>query len=92
MTNSFHGTVFSLLYQKPFYAVKSIKRNDRIVDLLSLFGLEDRILERNHNVNNINPSDIAYELVADKIQLFSNKSKLFLINALRYRAVDIISE
>ena len=51
MTNSFHGTVFSLLFHKPFWAFKRNKdsetgnMNARITDLLRECGLSDRLLE-----------------------------------------------
>lgn len=40
VTNSFHGTVFSILFQKKFYSV--YKENGRIDNLLSFLGLEER--------------------------------------------------
>lgn len=40
VTNSFHGTVFSILFQKKFYSV--YKENGRIDNLLGFLGLLDR--------------------------------------------------
>lgn len=40
ITNSFHGTVFSILFQKKFYSV--YKENGRIENLLGFLGLADR--------------------------------------------------
>jgi hypothetical protein len=40
LTNSFHGTVFSILFQKKFYSVYGT--NGRIDNLLHVLGLEDR--------------------------------------------------
>lgn len=48
MTNSFHGTVFSIIFQKDFYTAlltKQAERNDRVLTLLTHLGLENRILE-----------------------------------------------
>ena len=51
VTNSFHGMVFSVLFHKPFWVVKRYKdtaedsANNRIVDFLKMFHLEDRLLE-----------------------------------------------
>ena len=39
-TNSFHGTVFSILFQKKFYSV--YKENGRISNLLAFLNLEER--------------------------------------------------
>lgn len=45
ITNSFHGIVFSILFKKPFVAllIKNSGMNDRIITLLEMLGLEDRI-------------------------------------------------
>ena len=70
LTDSFHGTVFSIIYQKPFY---SFSRNGvkesmdtRILSLLDLSGLEDRFepqmldLEKIYKIN-FNDSKISLE-------------------------------
>lgn len=49
-TDSFHGTVFSLIYEKPFYTYErfsnkdSNSQNSRIYNILKITGLEDRIV------------------------------------------------
>ena len=45
-TDSFHGTVFSLIFGKSFYSyIPSFnKRGSRIENLLQLFGLKERII------------------------------------------------
>lgn len=46
ITNSFHGTAFSVNFGTPFYSVlnKQRKNNSRITSLLSSIGLENRII------------------------------------------------
>ena len=50
VTDSFHACVFSIIFQKDFYALDRYKKkekdsmNCRIYDLLSLFGLDDRLV------------------------------------------------
>lgn len=48
LTNSFHGTVFSIIYRKKFATIlltgPFAKMNDRITDMLKKYGLENRIL------------------------------------------------
>lgn len=39
LTSSFHGTVFSLIYGKPFYVINGME-DGRIRDILKLFGAE----------------------------------------------------
>ncbi|MBQ8658547.1 MAG: polysaccharide pyruvyl transferase family protein [Clostridia bacterium] len=41
LVTSFHGTVFSVLFEKPFFAINGEKDN-RIFNLLSITGLKDR--------------------------------------------------
>ena len=45
ITDSFHGTVFSILYNKPFIALGNERRGmSRFSSLLRTFGLEDRLV------------------------------------------------
>jgi hypothetical protein len=46
VTNSFHGTVFSVNLNKPFYTVlsKESTNNSRQIDLLQMLGLKNRIV------------------------------------------------
>lgn len=47
VTNSFHGTVFAILFHKPFISLLIPGRmsgmNERILSLLKILGLEDRV-------------------------------------------------
>ncbi|MGL5435348.1 MAG: polysaccharide pyruvyl transferase family protein [Lachnospiraceae bacterium] len=45
VSNSFHATVFSLIFEKQFVSILSKSRGVRQVDLLKSVGLEDHILE-----------------------------------------------
>lgn len=59
MTDSFHGTAFSLVFEKPIVCVKekrqdgSEKQDERIMCLLQFVGLEDRYIPIN-NINSLN--------------------------------------
>lgn len=45
ITDSFHGTVFSILFNKPFLVMANAKRGKaRFESLLKMFGLEDRLI------------------------------------------------
>lgn len=46
VSNSFHGTAFSIIYHKPFYVFnrEKAKVNSRMLSLLTLFGLMDCIV------------------------------------------------
>lgn len=46
VVDSFHGVVFSILFNKPFWVIGNKKRGlTRFVSLLELFGLEDRLVD-----------------------------------------------
>lgn len=58
ITNSFHGVVFSIIYNIPFSVVLTIKQNvgmnDRFYTLLKPLGLEDRIFSyKDFTINSI---------------------------------------
>lgn len=45
IVDSFHGTVFSIIFNKPFWVVGNKERGmSRFISLLSMFGLEDRLI------------------------------------------------
>ncbi|NLI23146.1 MAG: polysaccharide pyruvyl transferase family protein [Bacteroidales bacterium] len=44
VTNSFHGTAFSVLFEKSFYSVLKPVENSRIKSLLKMLNLENRIV------------------------------------------------
>ena len=47
ITDSFHGTIFSVIFNKDFYVYGNIQRgNSRFCSLLECLGLENRIVEK----------------------------------------------
>jgi hypothetical protein len=46
LSDSFHGTLFSILYQKPFYTLLPGEKTGRITSLLAKLNLSDRIIEQ----------------------------------------------
>ena len=54
VTNSFHGTVFSLLFHKSFVSLKLDATSSRAENLLKIAGLED------HLITGVEESDIAF--------------------------------
>jgi hypothetical protein len=54
VTDSFHGTVFSIIFNKPFLAVGNSKRGmNRFTSLLRLFDMEDRLILSAADMQNI---------------------------------------
>ena len=49
ITDSFHGTVFSILFNKQFAVFSNTKRgNSRFDNLLGMFNLQDRMIEKSY--------------------------------------------
>lgn len=60
VTDSFHGTVFSIIFNKPFIAIGNKSRGlARFTSLLKIFGLEDRLV--------LDVSEVTPELINAKI-------------------------
>ncbi|MGN0385617.1 MAG: polysaccharide pyruvyl transferase family protein [Lachnospiraceae bacterium] len=84
ITDSFHGMCFALIYEKPFFVVfnpSCWRGYERFVDLLSLLGIEDRILKKGCEVTAENLK-INYDLVNSKISELKKESKMWLEAAL----------
>lgn len=77
-TNSFHGTAFSVNFNKTFWTEllpEPSKTNSRIIDFLSLIGLQNRILNEH---TNFNQNKIEYLTVNNTIKELRTSSMLFL--------------
>ncbi|MPL94965.1 hypothetical protein SDC9_41128 [bioreactor metagenome] len=69
VTDSFHGTVFSLLYRKLFYTYPPTGEETRIIDLLELVHLENRIISSasdNISLEASIPYDDVHQILAEK--------------------------
>lgn len=80
ITNSFHGTVFSLIYKKDFNVFLPKARTSRVVDLLSEIGLMSRII--GEGAGELNCEHINYSSIETNIKRLEVLSKRFLQEAL----------
>lgn len=86
-TDSFHGTIFSLIYNKEFFTFRRYKNtkfstNSRIDSLLKKVKLEKRLLNGDENIDKVIGKKIDYEKVNAILDKFINSSKEFLIESL----------
>lgn len=87
-TDSFHGSVFAILNKKLFFTFRrfvksnSASTNTRLDTLLSRLGLEERLLKANEDISKCMNMQIDYDKVHEKLEVFRNKSKEFISNAL----------
>lgn len=81
VTDSYHGTVFSLIFQKEFVCIYNAERgNSRMESLKKLTGLKDRFVDPSSEVNF---SDINYKEVENRINSMKELSISFLRDALK---------
>lgn len=85
VTDSFHGTVFSILFNKQFLTVSNAARGKaRFSSLLGLFGLEERLMEDElSGVTRIMNSPIDYQHVNIILENAHEKSTQFLKQSLK---------
>lgn len=85
ITDSFHGCVFSIIFNKPFLVYGNKERGmARFNSLLKMFNLEDRFLLNNddYSKGKLNQK-IDWDIVNKKLKEYRNISKNFLINTLK---------
>ena len=81
ITDSFHGIIFSMIFNKPFWVITNKNRGPaRITSLLNQFNLEHRILSDTTCVNYNSPIDWKY--INDTMDALSKKSKDILTSSL----------
>lgn len=76
VTDSFHGTAFSIIFHKPFFVETNIARSGRIKNLLELSGLTDRALI--NGVPQREPKPIDWDVVDARMAKHIESSKRYL--------------
>jgi hypothetical protein len=80
--DSFHGTVFSIIFEKPFIVLANKERgNTRLESLLDTFGLNDRFIS-NEDINLTTIRPIDWDYVRSRKQELVDKSLNFLTSNL----------
>ncbi|WP_349763456.1 polysaccharide pyruvyl transferase family protein [Fusobacterium sp. SYSU M8D902] len=76
ITNSFHGTAFSVNFKKQFLSIKHPKSPQRAETFLKQLGLENRLIKADDIPNDILEEELA--IVTLKLEKIREKSKNFL--------------
>lgn len=90
-TDSFHCTIFSILYQKKFFTFRRYTRktrsstNSRLDTLFHMVGIDGRIMEGDENANECIKLEIDFPLVHEKLEQIRKESREYLIEALEDR-------
>lgn len=79
ITNSFHATVFSIIFNKKFVTFTTKRSSSRMVDLLDELGIPERIYNEKFNID----KDINYDKVQEKLIDMRKSSLEYLSKALK---------
>lgn len=85
VTNSFHGTAFSIIFKKNFYTVmkrEKIGRNTRIDNLLEKVDLKSRVIYSDDALGCIGTDVLDYSQSVTPLNVYIDHSKDFLGSAL----------
>ncbi|QNL51634.1 polysaccharide pyruvyl transferase family protein [Olivibacter sp. SDN3] len=84
LTTSFHGTVFSLIFEKPFFTITPASKNNNIrqQELLRRVGLQSRLLKEGDDFPDLDDVSIDFGPVRDHLEADRNRSIAFLTNAI----------
>lgn len=84
ITNSFHGTAFSINFKRDFYTILPLRKrnNSRQRSLLELFGLTERLLVEDSPLPDVGKISIDYSYANKRLQEERNKSIHYLKSAI----------
>lgn len=83
VTNSFHGTVFSILYRRNFFTILNENgRNSRLLELGRKFHLSNRLISSKDSLPGQYDIPIDYESINKLVETEISKSKELLLGAL----------
>ena len=87
-TDSFHGTVFSIIYKRDFFTFKrfsdkaTLSTNSRIDTLLGRMGLQDRLVKESYTAKDMLSRKIDQNAVQSRLAAFREESLKYMIGAL----------
>lgn len=85
LTSSFHGTAFSINYNKPFYSVlrKGVLNNNRVINILDKLNLKSRLISIGDDFPEEGKMSIDFSEAQVALEKERKRSLSFLANALR---------
>ena len=88
VTDSFHGSVFSIIYKKRFFTSRRVRKegilctNNRLDSLFDKLGVEGRLIDGSENVEECLKRTVDYDKVHSNLDALVIESKEYLRNAL----------
>lgn len=80
VTNSYHGTLFSINFSKDFYVVRKAKYNTRIENILDIVNLSNRLIDEKITISDYKKID--YNSVKNILDIHKNKSMNYIRRSL----------
>lgn len=80
VTDTFHGTVFSIKYQVPFATIIRDSNKEKLSDLLSKFNLTDREVNNISDIEDVLSKELNAELLKNLILEYSDNARNYLIS------------
>lgn len=80
ITDTFHGTVFSIKYQKRFGAIIRRSNRNKLSDLLGLFGLQGRQIENPQMLSDIVSAKIDADSIREQIKEERTRAMKYLLD------------
>lgn len=90
VTNTYHGTIFSIIFKKLFTVFGHDKKSQKLTDLLSIFNLSNRMLMSISEVETVNAqlNDIDYESVSEILTAKISESQNSLLGAVETKKTN----
>lgn len=87
ITDSFHGTVFSINFEKDFTSIVNEKNPERVKNICKKLNLLDRVQYFNDISFNISP--ILYDSINEKLEIMRQDSIKWLLNAIEVSITNL---
>ncbi|MBE6620200.1 MAG: polysaccharide pyruvyl transferase family protein [Ruminococcaceae bacterium] len=84
VTNSFHGTAFSVIFEKDFYLELSSLTNSRLNNIVSALALRDRVVPLEENIT---PVPANFSIMSERLAALRKASLNYLKDALSEDAI-----
>lgn len=88
---SYHGTVFSVMFQKPFYTYSTGGNSARMTDLVQTLGIEDRYLDKAFTADRVD-WNINWDQVDSNWKRERQRSLTYLKEAIGEKEVELVKE
>lgn len=79
ITTSFHGTTFSLIFNKPFFTIEISDKHSRVKSLLNCLGIENRLID---HPDVLNFSEIDYTEVNKRLNALKFFSQKYILDSI----------